>query len=170
MRNSKRLVVVNFLLICHITRHDERFGLVVKAQADLESRFTDLQIPELILEHDGHVVGILVEQALADADAGRLGHERDEEMVLAGEAGLGDFGHDLSHDAARRFLQKDVVSNVILSHVAAGIRWPPYQPQRGPISRTKREKLRRKMQASVARCLRTPPVARLGAEDLISQC
>ena len=27
-----------------------------------------------------------------------------------------------------------------------------------------------KVQASVARCLRTPPVTRLGVEDLISQC
>lgn len=27
-----------------------------------------------------------------------------------------------------------------------------------------------KVQASVARCLRTPPITRLGVEDLISQC
>ena len=57
-----------------------------------ETGVADLEIPELVLQNDGHVVGILVEQALADADAGRAGDEGDEEVVFTGQAGLGNFG------------------------------------------------------------------------------
>jgi hypothetical protein len=62
-------------------------------------------------------------------------------MVLAGQARLCDFGHDFAHDAARRFLQEDVIPNVILSHVVARNPLRPYHLASGGISRTKQGKL-----------------------------
>ena len=51
----------------------QRLGLAVEGQADLEAGLGDLEVPVLVLQHDGHFLVVLLEQALADAHAGRAG-------------------------------------------------------------------------------------------------
>ena len=45
-----------------------------------------LQVPELVLQDDRHLLRILRAQPRRDHDAGMIGAERDVEMVLAGQA------------------------------------------------------------------------------------
>jgi hypothetical protein len=63
----------------------------------------------------------LLEQALAQSDTGRLGDERNEEVMLTGQSGLCDLGQDLADDTAKRVLGQNVVPDVVLGHVVLGI-------------------------------------------------
>ena len=71
-------------------------------------------------------------------------------MMLAGKAGAGDFGQHLADHAAQRVLGEDVVADQIFSHMPANPRCPARQI--GAVTAPEKE-----VEASVARCLRTPP-------------
>ena len=61
-------------------------------------------------------VGILRLEAGGDAHARMLGVEGDEEVVLAGHAGLRHLGKHLAHEAAQGVLGKHVVTDEIFGH------------------------------------------------------
>jgi hypothetical protein len=88
-----------------------------KDKADLEMRIGDLHFPELVLDDDGHLLGILGLQELRDANTRGAGQEGDEKVMLARQAaGRCDFGQYLADDAAKRVLCQNVVTDVILPH------------------------------------------------------
>ena len=99
-----------------------------------------------MLQHDGHFFGILLAQAIGNPHALRARVEGDEEMMVAGQAACGDVGEHLAHDAAQRVLGEQVVADEVES-------WTSDTPIPG--AHATREKV--KVEASVARCLRTPP-------------
>src|SRR5690606_39148379 len=86
----------------------ENLSLAVEGKADLEACLGDLEVPELVLQNDGHLLVVLLEQTLADSDARRLGDKGDEEVVLSGKTGSCDFGQDLADDPPQSFLGEDV--------------------------------------------------------------
>ena len=77
----------------------------------------DDQVPELVLQHDRHFLGILRAACAADSShALGAGVERDVEMMLARQAVLGGVLEHRVHDAAQRLLGQDVVADVIDGH------------------------------------------------------
>ena len=59
-------------------RNDEPFRDVVERKTDLEAVLGYGQVPELVLQHDGHFVRILLLEPLRKADARRARIEGDE--------------------------------------------------------------------------------------------
>ena len=56
-----------------VERNDEPLGLVLEAQGHRESILLDLEVPELVLEHDRHLLGILLARRWSGiATPGRL--------------------------------------------------------------------------------------------------
>ena len=95
---------------------DQRFRNAIKGETDFEGGLGDLEIPILVLDDDRHFLVVLTEQFLAEANAGGARHEGNEEVVVTGKPGLGDFGQNLAHDAAQGFLGENVVSHMIFGH------------------------------------------------------
>src|SRR3954471_1480588 len=58
---------------------------LVEREADLEPVLADLEVPEAVLDDDGHLVREAFGQVARYVDARRMGLERDVEMVLAGQ-------------------------------------------------------------------------------------
>ena len=85
-------------------------------QADFEALVIHPQIPELVLQDDGHFVGILLAQARGNCHARRMGAEGDVEMVLAGQAVARRVGQNLANHAAQRVLNLKIVANQICRH------------------------------------------------------
>ena len=52
-------------------RHDQPLGNAVEGELHLEAVVGDGQVPEAVLQHDRHLVGIFLLQALGETDAGR---------------------------------------------------------------------------------------------------
>lgn len=96
---------------------DQLFRNVREGKADLEMRFSDLHIPELVLDDDGHLLGVFRLQVLGDPHAGRAGEEGDEEVMITGQAARScDFRQNLADDAAKCILCQNVVADMILPH------------------------------------------------------
>ena len=93
-----------------------RSGHAAERQADLEGIVVDRQIPELMLQHDGHGLRILRPHPLGQPHARRRGVEGDLEMVVARQAVLGGVRQHGAHDAAQGRLGEKVVADVIDSH------------------------------------------------------
>jgi hypothetical protein len=68
--------------------------------------FGDAKVPELMLEHDGHLLRVLVPQALRQAYARKFGAEGDVEMVLARQPVLAGVHENLAHDSLQRLLHE----------------------------------------------------------------
>ena len=149
------------------------FRLVGKGQPDFEIGVGNLQIPELMLDDDGHLLRIAFLQIAGYADAGSVGEKGDVEVVIARQgAGGGDFAQDFANDASQGVLRQNVVSylvphrpfrlfvSLVQSHLQCtdtpvyGIR----PARRGNFHHPG------KVEASVARCLRTPPDRATGQE------
>ena len=81
----------------------QRLGLPHQQAATLEF-LVHRQVPELVLEHDLDLVRIHVAEELGHPDAGVVGPERDQEVVLAREAVLGDLRQHPPHHVAQRLL------------------------------------------------------------------
>ena len=69
-------------------RNDQRRRHATERQADAEQSGlgVHLEVPELVLQDDRHLLRILRAQPRRDHDARMIGAERDVEMVLAGQA------------------------------------------------------------------------------------
>jgi len=96
--------------------NQQTFGDVGKGQADLEGRVGDLQVPILMLDDDGHQLGIFFAQPRGNAHTRRGGQEGDEEMMLARKAGLDDLADYLADHAAQRLLRENIVTDKVLAH------------------------------------------------------
>ena len=72
-----------------------------------------LEIPELVLQDDGHLLGILRAQPVRHAHAVGVGVEGDVEMMVAGQALLGRFGEHAAHHAAQRLLGQEIVADLV---------------------------------------------------------
>ncbi len=66
-----------------------------------------------MLEHDGHLLRVLVTQAVGEANAGKVGPERDIEMVFARKPVLGGLDQHLAHDTLQGVLHEQVISNQV---------------------------------------------------------
>jgi len=87
-----------------------------KGQADLERILADRQVPKLVLQDDGHFLGILRARPLRQADAVCAGIEGHKEMVVAGQAVLGGVGEHRAQNSAQGFLDQEVVADMINGH------------------------------------------------------
>ena len=96
-----------------LERHRELFRNSAERQADLELVVADFQIPELVLEDDGHLLRILPEQPLGNAHAIGLGGEGDVEMVLARQALFDGVDEHAAHYAAQRLLGQEIVADLV---------------------------------------------------------
>jgi len=67
-------------------RHVEGRSDPAEGQSDAERILLDLQIPETVLDDDGHLVRETFNQVLGDRDSGSTRAEGDVEMVVAGQA------------------------------------------------------------------------------------
>src|SRR5690606_17950602 len=100
-----------------VERDHEAFRRVGEGEADFELRFGDLQVPELVLDDDCHLLGIFCLQVLRDANARCAGQEGDEEMVVTRQpAGRRYFRQNLANDATKSVLSPNVVTDMILPH------------------------------------------------------
>ena len=80
-------------------------------------RVAHREIPELVLQHDGHFFRVLLAHARGELHAGRARVERDVEMMLARQrAGLGHIGQHAAHHRAQRLLGQEIVADVVDGH------------------------------------------------------
>ena len=89
---------------------------IAEGQGHAEILVTDLQIPELVLQHDGHFAGIAFAQVLRNLGLGVVGAEGDIEMVVAGQAVLRDEFERPPDDATQSVLDHAIVSQVAFRH------------------------------------------------------
>ncbi len=69
-----------------------------------------------MLENDRHLVGKAALDRCRRDDAGRLGLERDVEMMVADEPGPRGVGKNLAYHGAQRVLHQEVVADEIGRH------------------------------------------------------
>ena len=122
-----------------------RSGTPLKERPTSKAASVTVEIPELVLQDDGHLGRILRLEAGGDAHARMLRVEGDEEVVLAGQAGLRHLGKHFAHEAAQGVLGEHVVADEVFGHRREG------SAAGAPLA------TKGKVEASVARCLRTPP-------------
>ncbi|CUX14319.1 hypothetical protein AGR7C_Cc110171 [Agrobacterium deltaense Zutra 3/1] len=100
-----------------VVRDDQLFRRIREGQADFEAGFGYFQVPELMLDNDGHLLGIFRLEVLGNPHARRAGQEGDEEVMVAGQtAGCGHFPQNLTNNAAKGILCENVVTDMILPH------------------------------------------------------
>ena len=103
-----------------LERNDQLFRNAAERQADLETLLVHRQIPELVLQDDGHFFRVLRAQAFGNAHAVAVGVERDVEMMIARQALLGGVGEHVAHHAAQRLLGQEIVADLV-GHGASGL-------------------------------------------------
>src|ERR1043165_6090952 len=93
---------------------------LVEGKADLEAVVAYLQIPEAVLDDDGHLVGEALGEVPRDVDPGRAGLEGNVEMVLAGQPpGRLDLAKHPADHGAQRLLDDLVVGNQAVGRLFA---------------------------------------------------
>ena len=104
-----------------LERNAELFRNAAERQADLEAALVHGQIPELVLQDDGHLLGILHAQPVRHAHALGVGVERNVEMMIARQVLLlGDVGEHVAHHAAQRLLGQEIVAEMV-GHAGSGV-------------------------------------------------
>jgi hypothetical protein len=91
-----------------------------EGELHLEALVRHRQVPELILEDDGHLLRILLLEPLGDGNAVGDGIEGDVEMVLAREPVALDLGQHVTNHAAQGGLSEKVVSQFVVCHERPG--------------------------------------------------
>src|SRR6266404_2243066 len=91
-------------------------ALPAGTERDGEAVFLDNEIPELVLQDDGHLLRILLMQPVGDAHARPVGVEGDIEVMVAGKAALSRLAQCLAHDPTQRLLDHAVISQPALGH------------------------------------------------------
>ena len=97
-------------------RDRQPLELLLKAQRDRKRVVADLEIPELVLQHDRHLVGKRSQQARGIATPGVVGRKADIEMMGAAQPVARDADQRVAHHAAQRALDHLVVLEQILRH------------------------------------------------------
>src|SRR5262249_46287058 len=92
---------------------DKLFRNAAERQADLEAVFMHHQVPELVLQDDGHLLRVLRHQARRQLHPFCLGQERNVEMMIAGQTALGRVVEHPTKHSAHRIARKDIISDVI---------------------------------------------------------
>ena len=92
-------------------RDHQRRGHAAERQADADQPglVVHLQVPELVLQDDRHLLRILRAQSRRYHHAGMVGAERQIEVVLAGQAVGGGIGYRPRHHLAHRRLHPLIV-------------------------------------------------------------
>ncbi len=93
-----------------------RSGLREKLRLTEKASLVDFEVPELVLQDDRHLVGIALQHRRRDDHARRLGLERDVEMMLARQAVARRVAKHLAHHRAQRFLNQQIVTDVVGGH------------------------------------------------------
>ena len=93
-----------------------RSGLREKDRLTSKPIAIDRQIPELVLENDGHFVGIFLAHRRGDGHARRLRLEGNVEMMIAGQAVASRIAKHLANNRSQGFLNQKIVSNMIGRH------------------------------------------------------
>jgi hypothetical protein len=166
-----------------IERNHQALRDAAERQPDFKAVLGHHQVPELVLENDRHFFRILREQPRRQFDALRGGKKRNEEMMLPGQAVLGGVDQYAAQHSAQRVTRQHIVSDMIGRHYrSCRVQRLPLDRRRcrSPDSPTSRMLPRRRpevssrcrrwrkfrrgpvlkqieVEASVARCLRTPP-------------
>ena len=153
-----------------VERHHEFLRHVVERQFDFEMVVVHMQVPVLMLQHDRHFLLVLLPQFLGDADGRMLCVERNVEVVLARQAGPLHAHECRPDDAPQGILSQQIVAHQILSHGFSRPRRSaaspllsrpaphvPLAPRTTNPNRIAARLAQGEVQASVARCLRTPP-------------
>src|SRR5262245_15655487 len=91
-------------------RNQDWMRLAGEFQEQAEEIWIDLKIPELMFEHDRHLVGITIGEMIGDDHARRARAKRDVEMVLARKAARTcGLLQSCAHNAPKGFLHQRVV-------------------------------------------------------------
>ena len=93
--------------------------LVVEAERDRESVNVGLQVPELVLEDDGHVRRVALAEKVGDDHARMLSAKGDVEVVRRGDALAPGPGEYVAHDPAQRALDEASVIDARLPHAVS---------------------------------------------------
>jgi hypothetical protein len=99
-----------------IEGHDQAFGLAGEMEAHFESVLGDDEVPELVLQDDRHLVGKAAPDRGRRDDAGRLGLERDVEVMVADQPRARGVGEHSAHHGAQRVLHQKVVADEVGRH------------------------------------------------------
>jgi hypothetical protein len=89
---------------------------VAEAEADREAVRADLEIPELVLQHDGHLGGVARAQAVVDHHGGMIGAKGDVEVMAPGHPAPGDHLERVAHHGAERSLHEPAVIEGLIGH------------------------------------------------------
>src|SRR6185312_8314181 len=100
----------------------EPLARAAEAQQHGEGLGVDLQSPELVLEDDGDLLGILLAQEPRHLDAGVLRAESDVEVVLARQPVLGDLLQDSPHGIPQGFLKNGRIVDLVGVHFLQALR------------------------------------------------
>ncbi len=103
-------------------RHHQPLRHVGEGELHLEAFVRHLQVPELVLQHDGHLFRILLFEALRHRHALGARIEGDVEVMLAGQPVALHARQNLAHHAAQSVLREKIVSDFVFCH---GIRRLP---------------------------------------------
>ncbi len=95
---------------------DQHLRVALKRKPDFESLLGDAEIPELMLEDDGHFVREFLAQLGREPHARRIGAEGDDEMVVAGQAVARRLGQHLAENGAQGVLHQEIVTDEISRH------------------------------------------------------
>jgi hypothetical protein len=107
-----------------LERDRDRLRLTGELQDDAEAIGVNFEIPELVLEHDRHLIGITRAQMFRDDYPLTVRAERDVEMMLARQAArTRRFLKRGADDATQRVLHQLFVPDHVVGHVA-----PPSAP------------------------------------------
>ncbi len=96
-----------------LERNDELFRNAAERQADFKALLGHDEVPELVLQDNGHLFRILRAQPLGQPHAVGFGIEGDIEMMLAGQALFGRVGEHGAHHAAQRLLGQKVIAYLV---------------------------------------------------------
>ena len=81
----------------------------LKLKVTAEALLVDREVPELVLQDDGHVGRVAVAQELRDRHARMMGAEGDVEMMRRRRTFLGEAAQHVAHDGAQRTLDQPSV-------------------------------------------------------------
>ena len=99
-------------------RDDETLGLVIEAQRHTERIVADVQVPELVLQDDGHLRRVSAVQVFWNLDTGMVGLEGDVEMVRRRDLAGSELPQHVTHHRAQGRLNQLAVVDLLPPHVA----------------------------------------------------
>ena len=103
---------------------------VLKAHGDRKFLVSDLEPPELMLEDDRHLFGILVQQVIGEHNTGNVGTKTNVKMVSAAQPLSGCARKRLAYHPAQGGLDHLGVIEKVLDHFLRFARWLGWIPRK----------------------------------------